>query len=52
MNPNLLQGIAAIILIALAGLGWAGYFITFQGRMKDRDRLPDNIKKLYYSDFN
>ena len=43
MNINLLQGIAAIILIALAGLGWVGYWTEFQQRIKYEDKL----KKLY-----
>ena len=43
METNLLQGIGAIILIALAAIGWCGYFTEFQMRTKYEDKL----KKFY-----
>lgn len=43
MNINLLQAMAAIVLIALAGIGWSGYYNEFQNRIK----LEEKVKRLY-----
>ena len=43
METNLLQGIAAIILIALAAIGWCGYWMEFSNRVK----YEEKCKKLY-----
>jgi len=43
MHTDLLQGLAGVILIALAGLGWAGYWTEFQHRIK----LEKKVKQFY-----
>lgn len=43
MQTSLLQGIIAIMMIALAGIGWAGYWNEFQQRIK----LEQKVKKMY-----
>lgn len=46
MHINLLQGIAAIMLIALAAIGWSGYWLEFQKRIK----YEDKVKQFYGND--
>lgn len=46
----LIQGLGYVILVAIAAMGWAGYYTTFREKIKDRERLPENIRKIYYGE--
>ena len=45
---ELVKGLSIIVLIALAGIGWAGYWIEFQTRIE----FEKKIKKFYGTDAN
>lgn len=43
MEPNLLQGIVALFLVAAACMGWSGYWMEFNRA----NRLEQKVKKFY-----
>lgn len=43
MDIGLLNGVVILFVFALACMGWAGYWIEFQQRIK----LQDKVKQFY-----
>jgi len=47
MNFELISG---FVLLALSGIGWCGYYLEYQSKQKLIEKIPENIREIYWNE--